>query len=381
MLAFSKAPLAQEFMTMYPTFFPLVRRVGRWLVPALLLVPCFVFAADVTGVGFQAVAISDPVNAGTMPGYVFYPSAQARGPTQIGPYDVQATLDAVADAGAKPLVVISHGNGGSDLGHHDLATYLAVHGFVVATLEHPKDNFHDTSGVGKAPVLDGRPIQIKATISYLLDDPKWKKLIDPSRIGVAGFSAGGYTSLLVVGAVPRFRRFIDYCARFPKDVLCADADRLTAEAASHGQTIEQVMDALQKDFTRWGDAADPRVKAAFVMAPLSLVFDDAGAAAIDRPVFLYYGQNDHVLRPSENAEHLRPLIRHLVGVKEVSKADHWVFIAPCSPGMAREQGEMCSDPAGVDRAKVHIQVQIDALDFFRKTLDVPARAAASRTSS
>jgi len=346
-------------------------RAWRWLALALLLAPITLFAQAVTGVGFHAIRIHDPVNGGTMPGYVFYPSAQAKGTTTIGPYVVDATLNAPAIPGAKPLVVISHGNGGSDLGHHDLATYLASHGFVVATLEHPKDNFHDTSGVGNASVLIGRPIQVKATISYLLDDPTWKILIDANRIGVTGFSAGGYTSLLIVGAVPKFRRFIDYCDKYPGDHLCANAKLFTAQAASRGQTIEQMMDGTQSEFDRWGNPADPRVKAAFAMAPLSLLFDQAGAASIDRPVFLYYGENDHELRPSENAEHVRPLIKTLVGVKSVPKADHWVFIAPCSPELAKELPVICSDPPGVDRAKVHAQIEADALAFFNKTLDVP----------
>ena len=134
------------------------RRRWRWLALSLLLLPFALLAGTVTGVGFQAIRIHDPVGGGSMPGYVSYPSTQATGTTDVGPYHVAASRGAPAIPGAKPLVVISHGNGGSDLGHHDLATYLASHGFVVATLEHPKDNFHDTSGVGHASVLVGRPI-------------------------------------------------------------------------------------------------------------------------------------------------------------------------------------------------------------------------------
>ena len=343
----------------------------RWLALTLFLAPAILLAQTVTGVGFHHITINDPVNGGTMPGWVFYPTTHAPGETTIGPYHVDATMDAPAIPGAKPLVVISHGNGGSNLGHRELATYLASHGFIVATLEHPKDNFHDVSGVGYAPVLVGRPIQVKATISMLLNDPHWKPLIDANRIGVAGFSAGGYTSLMIVGAVPQFRRFIDFCNRYPNDKgVCGEAKKLTAEAQSHGHTLEQMMDGLESQLTRWGNTADPRVKAAFVMAPLSLVFDEAGIAKIDRPVFLYYGQNDHVLRPSANAEHIRPLMKTLVNVKMVPLADHWVFLDPCSPELAKDAKEICSDPPGVDRVKVHQQIQADALAFFRKSLDV-----------
>ena len=350
-------------------------QAARWLALLLLLaMPAALFAHDpTTGVGFHAITIPDPVNGGSMPGYVFYPSAQAKGTTVIGPYHLDAMCDAPPLPGAKPLVVISHGHGGSDLGHRELATYLASHGFVVATLEHPKDNFHDTSGAGHAPVLVGRPIQVKATISALLADAQWRKLIDADRIGVAGFSAGGYTSLLLVGAVPRFARFIDYCNRYPKDVgTCLDSGKIEAEARSEGKTLEQWIAGIQDSLDRWGSTADPRVKAAFVMAPLSLVFDQSGVASIDRPVFLYYGENDHVLIPSENAARIRPWIKTLAGVKVVPGADHWVFLDPCSPNMAKEEHEICSDPPGVDRVKVHAQLYADVLAFFRKTLHSPS---------
>jgi predicted dienelactone hydrolase len=323
------------------------------------------------GVGIAPITVADPVGGGPMPGFVFYPSTQAAdGTTAIGPYDVAAAFDAPVQSGAKPLVVISHGHGGSNLGHHDLATYLARHGFVVATLEHPKDNFRDQGGNGQAIVMAGRPIQVAATISALLADPRWKAVVDADRIGVAGFSAGGYTSLLVVGAMPRFERFIGYCGRHPDDAeICGLVHRL-GESES-----KRALAALQRDFTRWGSTTDPRVKAAFAMAPQAISFDKAGAAASDRPVFIYYGENDHVLLPSENALHVAPLITTLARITMVPKADHWVFLAPCSAELAKAAGAICRDPDGVDRVKAHEQVNADALGFFRKTLGVPAEKA------
>jgi predicted dienelactone hydrolase len=333
---------------------------------APLSVPLALCAATVEGVGIRPITFPDPVNQGHTPGFVFYPSSEpTHGTTAFGPYDVAATPGAATAPGTRPLVVISHGHGGSDLGHHDLASYLARHGFIVATFEQPGDNFHDLSGAGKARVLVGRAVQVRATIDALLADPRWKRLIDPSRIGVAGFSAGGYTSLLVVGAKPRFDLFIGYCQRHPDDAeTCGAAKGMTTKA------IETYLAAVQGQLTRWGPTADPRVKAAFVMAPLSLVFDAQGARAIDRPVDLWYGQDDHVLLPSENARHLKASMPMLTRVTEVPKADHWVFLAPCSAALAKEAGAICKDPPGVDRTEVHTRLNADALAFFRQTLHV-----------
>src|SRR5690606_316846 len=262
-------------------------RFARLLSIAFLALPAWAQA----GVGISSLEVVDPVGGGTMQGYVFYPASGPGQATKIGPYDVAATFDAPATPGAKPLVVISHGHGGDSLGHHDLAAHLAGHGFIVATFVHPGDNFRDTSGNGSAAVMGGRPLQVAAVTSALLAAPRWQPLVDAGRIGVAGFSAGGYTSLLVAGAKPRFERFIGYCERHPGDAeICELVQQL-------GDGAEAALASLQAEVDRMGDTADPRVRAAFVMAPQAIPFDAPALAAIDRPVFLYHGERDDVLRP------------------------------------------------------------------------------------
>lgn len=346
-------------------------KLCRCLALAWLLLPVIALAGPVTGVGFAAIQVHDPVNGGEMSGYVFYPSAAAKRATSVGPYKLDASENAAAIPGPKPLVMISHGHAGSDLGHQDLATYLAGRGFIVAAITHPKDNFRDSSGDGHPVVLAGRPIQISATISYLLQSPRWKPLIDASRIGVAGFSNGGYTSLLLVGAVPHFARVVGHCRRHPDDRnVCVPLANLRAELAQHGGTVGQYITTLQQSLHRWGNTDDPRVKAAFVMAPFSSLFDAAGLARIDRPVFLYYAQDDQVLLPRYNALYIAPRIRTLVALRMIPKAGHYVFLAPCSSELAQEYPDLCRDPPGVDRVVEHGRINAAALAFFRKTLRV-----------
>lgn len=349
-------------------------RISRWLGLIWLVIPIAALGQAVTGVGFATIEVHDPVNGGDMPGYVFYPSATAKGHNWCGPYDLDATENATPLPGARPLVMISHGHGGSDLGHHDLATYLASRGFIVAAITHPKDNFRNSSGDGHPTVLVGRPIQISAAISFLLQSPRWKPLIDPSRIGVAGFSNGGYTSLLLVGAVPRFTNLVRHCRLHPDDRnMCVPLAQLEAGARRHGGSAEQAIDELQRSLHRWGDTDDPRVKAAFVMAPFSSVFDAAGLAHIDRPVFLYYGQHDEVLPPRYDVLHIAPHIKTLVGIRMIPNAGHYVFLSPCSRELARGNADICVDPPGVDRAAVHRQINAAALAFYRRTMSITSQ--------
>lgn len=253
----------------------------------------------------------------------------------------------------RPLVLLSHGHGGSRFGHHDLAEALARAGFIVAAPEHIGDTVADLSGVGTERVLYGRAWQLRATLDGLLADATFGSRIDVERVGVAGFSAGGYTSLLFVGAEPDFTRINGYCARHPGDSeLCGvKRDGPLAPAAK--------------------PTKDARAKAAFVMAPLGVFFGPSAFDAVTAPVHLTFSTADEVLLPAENAAPVRDGLKTLEGVDEVANAGHSVFIAPCPASLAAEAPAICNDPRGVDRAAVHAKVSAAAVSFFIKTLGAP----------
>src|SRR5690606_15889747 len=108
----------------------------------------------------------------------------------------------------------------------------------------------DASGNGRAEVMGGRPLQVAAVTSALLAAPRWHPLVDAGRIGVAGFSAGGYTSLLLVGAKPRFELFIGYCERHAGDAeICGLVQEL-------GDGAQAALASLQAQVDRMGDTRD-----------------------------------------------------------------------------------------------------------------------------
>jgi len=298
-------------------------------------------------VGYTTRSWRDPVTGRPLRSVVFFPPLRplVQTPTRMGPWWVEAGSSEAIAFGLHPLVVISHGEEGSRFGHHDLAVALARAGFVALTFEHPGDNYADATGVGTQRVLLGRAWQVSGAIDALMEDPLFAPHIDASRIGVAGFSAGGYTSLLLLGAKPDFTRWAGYCARHPEDLaLCKDKHE------------EVTLDADKP-------TKDDRVKAAFVMAPLGIFFGQEAFWGVRRPVSLAVAEKDTVLLPAENAEVVRAGLSTIVEFTQVPGADHYVFLAPCGG-----EAKLCADPPGVLRAAVHDSLNTAAVKFFAAQL-------------
>src|ERR1700759_1259356 len=145
--------------------------------------------------GFEQIMVPAPACAPLAVG-VWYPSDAPAAPQRLGLFEqTVANRGAVAGRGL-PLIVMSHGTGGSFEGHYDTALALADAGFVVAAVTHTGDNYRDKSQVGRP---DRRPRHIKLLIDYMLASWQHHDVLDPARVGMFGFSAGGFTALVAIG--------------------------------------------------------------------------------------------------------------------------------------------------------------------------------------
>ena len=102
------------------------------------------FSPASAGVGFQHLTIEDPGKAPVEVG-IWYPT-DAKPSDQRIELGLQPVAPDAPVAGQRlPLILISHGHGGSDAGHVDTAIALANAGYVVAALTHTGDNWRDAS--------------------------------------------------------------------------------------------------------------------------------------------------------------------------------------------------------------------------------------------
>src|SRR5208282_1230123 len=117
-----------------------------------------------------------------------------------------------------PVIIFSHGLGGSREGYAYLGQYWAGFGYVCVHLQHVgSDNAlwqsvppaQAMAALRKATVLPenlfNRPLDVSFAIDQLekldKDDPLFKGRLDLDHIGLAGHSFGAYTTLAVAGEV------------------------------------------------------------------------------------------------------------------------------------------------------------------------------------
>jgi predicted dienelactone hydrolase len=107
-----------------------------WFPSCLLL--CVAATAEAS-VGFHTLAIpsgaAEPLRVS-----IWYPSDATPAETRVGLFTQTVAANAPPAGPSLPLVLISHGTGGSRESHADTAFALAEAGFVVAAVEHPGDN-------------------------------------------------------------------------------------------------------------------------------------------------------------------------------------------------------------------------------------------------
>ncbi|MEF8751822.1 MAG: acetylhydrolase [Candidatus Accumulibacter necessarius] len=129
----------------------------------------------------------------------------------------------VATAGRRtlPLVVFSHGIGGSRRGYSYLGAYWASHGYASLHLQHVGSDrslwagnvfnlVGRLQGAAQEEEAIARVADLRFALDQLLSHPEVGQRIDPERIVAAGHSYGANTILLALGArIERQGRIID----------------------------------------------------------------------------------------------------------------------------------------------------------------------------
>jgi predicted dienelactone hydrolase len=311
--------------------------------------------------GIRFIEVPADAEGPAMKGAMWTPCTAPPGEIDLGDIILPGVKDCPISGDKLPLVVVSHGAGGSFDGHHDMAETLADAGFIVAAIDHPGHTTFDMSRSGDLSVFVERPTDITRLIDFMRCTSAVAPKIDPERIGFFGFSAGGYTGLVLIGANPDWA--IPFCTMFHDP----------REPSSAAPICEQI---LRKEFRVQPLAHDPRIKAAVIADPFSLFFTADSFAAVKVPVQLWASERETELGriPMPSAESVAAVDRSLPAKHEyhvVPNSAHFAFLFICPPALAKDLPELCTDAPGFDRVAFHKQFNAEVLAFFRTHLVNP----------
>lgn len=291
-----------------------------------------------TFVGYCSVDLVDEHNDVTFPMAVMYPALMPGKSEKLGRYIMDLAKDAEPKEGIYPLVIISHGSGGSHLAYWTLAHHLARNGFIVGMPEHPGNNRNDDSLAGTVDNLVNRPRHILVAITWFFGSRKFAGLLKPDSVAIIGHSMGGYTALAVAGGVP---------ASFPRE----SPDR-------HSREINVTPDG--------------RVRALVLLAPASYWFGKEGALkAVDVPILMLTGEKDEYMPyPYRHARIILDGVpdRSKVRCRIVKNAGHFSFLSPFPESMANANFPPSQDPPGFIREKFLLEMNREVLDYLLREI-------------
>lgn len=322
------------------------RKVLKVLLPICLLLASTVRAAGVR----EIVVPGDPIGP-EISARLWTPCGIPPGPIKVESGGVTLTVTGVKDCAPSgkglPLILVSHGMFGDMFSHYDTAEFLADAGFAVVTLNHTQDSISSSrASVDNISSFLARPVDIKRAISFVLSDLRDSVEIDSRRIGFFGFSRGGYTGLILAGAIPVF-----HAPPFP----CPEQFFMCKQIR-------------ENDIPDHGPGDEPRIKAFVIADPISFFPDKASLQNATAPIQLWSSDHGGMgVRPEDVAS----VERNLPNSPEFHRptnSGHLSFQFPCSNEVAKAMSFECTDPPGFDRRDFHRKFNAQVLEFFRKNL-------------
>lgn len=326
----------------------------------ILIAPILLFASnlpkDSYNVGYKKINIFSELSHENFPLALVYPTKIPSKKVKFGPFKMNLSIGSKIANGKFPLVIISHGSGGTNLGYRDIAFFLVQHGYIVAMPLHPKNNFKNNEYEGKTINWENRPKHIISSINTLLSNKNISKSIDKEKIAIIGHSAGGYTALAVAGGVANTKHIIDLCKE--KATLNEPFCSLVKENKIKSKKID-------KPF-------DKRIKAIVLLAPVGVLFKSKNSLEkVNIPTLILKAQKDDELTEPYNSDTITKNFKNknLLTSCEIPNAGHYSFITPFPKSIEKEVGIVAKDPKGFNRKKFQKTLSLGILDFLNQSLN------------
>ena len=307
--------------------------------------------------------------------HLFYPTLDTDvQPLMLGPIDAplfnagNVVHNAQPLSERRPLILLSHGTGGSAPQLLWLAHALVNEGYVVAAVNH-----HGNTAIEAEKLPEGfllwweRAQDLRAVQTQLLQSAKWGDKIDKERIAVVGFSLGGYTTIATLGGITNKASFNEYCRHADDDFSCQpQPEFLTVlEAFDAVKSSPQVMASQQRQHQ---DFSLPNIKAGVAIAPAILhAFEPQSLAAIDTPTLFIVGSEDQIAPTAPNSAYANALLPNS-RLHTIEYASHYSFLSNCTELGRQRLSELCVNHTEVSRENIHQQAIAYVVGFLKAHL-------------
>lgn len=322
---------------------------------------CFLFlllvgyanAAQLYQPGFRTLGMWDEEPAIRLDVSIWYPALRQPKDLNYPPWTISGAFNAKPAEGRFPLLIISHDTSTDRFAHHNLASWLAQAGFVVAAPSHSRDYMDNMDDLFTFDQLARRVQEIGKTIDMLADQKDLAAIVDKERIGIIGFGSGGSAALLLGGALPDCGGWPEYCGNAgEQDVYCSTWAR-------------DRINILCQSFPLKTSLADRRVKAVAAISPgYGMLFDNDSFRYFYPPLLLVCAGKDQFNVARLHCEPLARLLGKRTRYLALPDADAGALMAPCPPGLAAELPELCQSVQPYRREAIHLELRAALLAFF-----------------
>lgn len=260
-----------------------------------------------------------------------------------------------------PLILLSHGTGGNRMSLEWLAQSLVKQGYIVAAVDHWGNTSDNKIAIEFLKPWE-RPQDISFVLSELLKDKKISAVIDPLKIGAAGFSFGGYTTIALAGGELDYPYMLNYYRTIGKKEV---------ESPEFPGLGKLLYDSTLVAGTRnVPNLKDERIRAFFAICPSNGpgFIHKSQFKKVSRPVFLIGLESDSLAVVSKNSRIYHNLISKSEYYEFKGKAGHYVMLAEAIEELRKEEPLAFEDDKSVDRHQVHLKVEQLANQFFSRNL-------------
>jgi len=252
-----------------------------------------------------------------------------------------------------PVVLLSHGTGGTAESMGWLASSLASEGYVVIGANHHGNTSLEPYFAEGFLCWWERASDLSVLLTSMAGNGFFASHLDLNRISAVGFSIGGYTVMALSGAVTSLKEFTAW--RTTNNITTGGPKEFP-DAEKHIASLQRTSEVFRQSWARHGDDfADDRITCAVVIAPPPPVrsFTEKSVHLIGIPTTILTGGAD-TDAPSEHcADWLLTQNNSFQHYDLGQDVGHYTFLGHPSDKTLLGNVDIFCDHENINRVQVH----------------------------